>query len=93
MAKTYQAVGNETNAETFFNNAANADPTGYYSERARDILVGIEAFEPPVMFDLGFDLEAEREDAEIWVRSVFNIPEGIDLSQPGLLRPPFPHLV
>jgi len=85
MAKTFQALGSDDNADVFFNNAVNADPTGYYSERARDKLLGLDEFEPPVMFDLAFDLDAERENAETWMRSVFAIPEAIDLSIPGLL--------
>lgn len=85
MAKSYQALGDETNAETFFEITANEDPTGYYSERARDLLVGLAPFEPPVMFDLGFDLDAERAAAEAWMRSIFSIPDAIDLAGPGLL--------
>jgi soluble lytic murein transglycosylase len=37
------------------------------------------------MYDLAFDIEAERAAAEIWMRSTFSIPEAIDLSGPGLL--------
>jgi len=85
MAKSHQALGNDSSAETYLNNAANEDPTGYYSERARDLLVGVALFEPPVMFDLAFDIEAERAEAEIWMHSSFSIPDAIDLSEPGLL--------
>jgi soluble lytic murein transglycosylase len=85
MAKSYQALGDQPNAETFWGIAANLDPTGYYSERARDILVGLEPFKPPTMFDLAFDIEAEKSVAESWMREVFAIPEGIDLSSPGPL--------
>jgi soluble lytic murein transglycosylase len=85
MAKSYQALGDDISAETFLNYTANEDPTGYYSERARDLLVGVAPFEPPVMFDLAFDIEAEREEAEIWMRTNFSIPDAINLSEPGLL--------
>ena len=85
LAKAYSAVGDDASEESFLNFAANADPTGYYSDRARDFLVGMDAFEPPVMLDLAFEMGAEREFAENWVRSVFVIPEAIDLSNPGPL--------
>jgi soluble lytic murein transglycosylase len=86
MAKSYQALGDQPNAEAFWGIAANQDPTGYYSERARDILVGREPFEPPTMFDLAFNIEADRSEAESWMREVFAIPGGIDLSGPGPLE-------
>ncbi|MCJ7701654.1 MAG: tetratricopeptide repeat protein, partial [Anaerolineales bacterium] len=85
IAKTYQKMGNESGAQTFYGNAANEDPTGYYSERARDLLVGRAPFEPPVMFDLAFDAAVEKKDTETWMRSVFAIPNEIDLSGPGPL--------
>jgi soluble lytic murein transglycosylase len=85
MAKSYRALGNDSGAETFLGNAANEDPTGYYSERARDMLIGREPFGPPVMFDLAFDVDVEKQATEEWLRSIFNLPEGIDLSGPGPL--------
>jgi len=85
MAKSFYALGSDDNADLFFNNAANADPTGYYSERARDQLMGLVEFQPPVMFDLAFDLSTERENAETWMHSVFAIPEAINLSHLGEL--------
>jgi len=85
MAKSYQGLGNASNAEIFFSNAANEDPTGYYSERARDILEGRDAFEPPVMYDLAYDGKAERATAEAWLRMTFVVPEGVDISSPGSL--------
>ncbi len=85
IANTNQKIGNEASVQTFLINAANEDPTGYYSERARDLLVGREPFEPPVMFDLAYDVNAEKQEAEAWMRSVFEIPNDIILSEPGPL--------
>ena len=83
IAKTYQITGNDSGAKTFWSNAANEDPTGYYSELARDLLIGRDPFEPPVMFDLGVDNIVERESAEAWMRTNFGIPEGVDLLSLG----------
>lgn len=89
MAKSYQRLGDTNNAEIFFSNAANEDPTGYYSERTRDILEGRDVFDPPIMYDLAYDDDAERTTAEAWLRMTFVIPEGMDLSGPGpLLKDP-----
>jgi len=85
IGKTYQAMGEENSANSAFNRAVSEDPTGYYSERARDILLGREPFTPPLVYDLGFDPKSERAEAEYWMREVFAIPEGVDLSSPGPL--------
>lgn len=85
LAKTYQALGNSSNAEIFFENAASEDPTGYYSERAGDILKERPPFDSPVMYDLVFDEEAEKQAAENWMRATFAVPSDINLSDPGSL--------
>lgn len=85
IAKSHQALGDKTAAQASWQQAANTDPTGYYSERARDLLLEREPFTPPLMYDLIFDAEAERAEAEAWMRHVFAIPEGLDLSGPGPL--------
>ncbi len=85
QGKTLRALGDENGAQAAWQQAANQDPTGYYSERARDLLVGRPPFDPPLMFDLGFDLAAERAEAEAWVRVNFSVPETVDLSTPGTL--------
>ena len=85
IAKTYQALGNDTEAELFFGNAADQDPTGYYSERAQDLLAHLDPFTEPIMYDLGFDLESEAIAAESWLQTNFLIPEGNDPSTLGEL--------
>jgi soluble lytic murein transglycosylase len=85
MAKCSQVLGNDASSQTFLINAANEDPTGYYSERARDLLTGREPFESPVMYDLAFDAHAEKQMAEAWMRTVFGIPDTVVLSVPGPL--------
>ncbi len=85
IGKSSQAMGEEGAARTVWEQAAAIDPTGYYSERARDILSGIEPFTPPLEYDLSFDLATERRDAEEWIRTIFGLPEETDLSNPGPL--------
>ena len=85
IGKTYAAMREATAAEISWREAANLDPTGYYSERAREMLVGREPFTPPLMYDLGTDPQRERAEAEAWMRQEFAIPEGLDISTPGPL--------
>ncbi len=84
-AKAQTALGSPGEAESLFTRAASADPTGYYSERASDILLGEKPFAEPPAYDLAIDWEAERRLAEGWLRVNFSLPEELDLSTPGPL--------
>jgi soluble lytic murein transglycosylase len=84
-AKTQTALGNPAEAGPLFDQAAAADPTGYYSERARDVILGLQPFAEPVAYDLAVDWEAERQLAEGWIRINFSLPDDVDLSGPGAL--------
>ncbi len=85
VAKTYSALGNADTARSMWEQTVVMDPTGYYSERARDLLAGRAPFLAPPSFDIGIDRAAERAEAETWLRTLFNIPSVIDLSGPGSL--------
>ncbi len=82
-AKSALAKDDPESARTTFQTAASIDPTGYYSERARDYLHDRGLFEPPIGYDLGYDLNAERDKAAEWVKTTFNLPPETDLSGPG----------
>ncbi len=83
--KSLSASGDTAGAQSTFEQASVIDPTGYYSERARDILIGRAPFTPPQVFDLSFDKVAERTQAETWMRTTFPIPADTDLSSLGPL--------
>lgn len=83
--KSQAALGDDVAARTAWEQSALADPTGYYSERAKDLLSGREPFTLPIDYDLVFDLDAERREAEAWMRTVFSISEETNLSHPGEL--------
>ncbi|MBN2550518.1 MAG: tetratricopeptide repeat protein [Anaerolineales bacterium] len=85
VGKCHYAKGNITEAGITWDNTASIDPTGYYSERARDILHGRPPFTPPDSYDLGFDLQAERFQAEEWVRTKFSLPADYDFTGLGTL--------
>ena len=83
VGKTYQVEGNASQADQAWNQAVGLDPTGYYSGRAAELLVGREPFQVLNPLDLGYDLNAERGEAETWLRSTFKIAPETDLAGLG----------
>ena len=65
--------------------AESSDPSGYYSERARELIIGRAPFEPPTSYNIDIDLESERQDAASWVRLTFDLPPETDLDGLGPL--------
>lgn len=93
IGKAQNAAGNLESARASWSEAAGVDPTGYYSERARDLLDGRPPFTPPQDYDLVVDWASRQAQAEDWLRSTFNVDPQVDLSglgplagQQGLLR-------
>jgi soluble lytic murein transglycosylase len=85
IGKTYQQEGNPEEARLSWERASEADPTGYYSERAKTLLSGTKPFAPVVFYDLDFNEQSERYSAEIWMRSIFNLSSDFDLNGLGTL--------
>ena len=85
IGKSQEAQGDISAALDSWKLAQTADPFGYYSIRAEDLLIGQEAFTPPVSYDLDPDLTPYRPEAEEWVRTTFGLPADTNLESPGLL--------
>ena len=85
IGKSQASSGNGAGAQTTWQQAASIDPTGYYSERARDMLNNRSPFTPPQMVDLGIDHQSELRQAELWMQTTFNYPSNTDFSVPGTL--------
>lgn len=85
IGKTQQAKGDTTAAQSSWEQAAQQDPTGYYSERAREVLNGLSPLNAAPQYDLNYDLKEERYLAELWLRNHFNLAPEIDLSGLGNL--------
>lgn len=85
IGKTQQATGNTAAARTAWEQAAQRDPTGYYSERAKELLQGREPFVVQRPVNLDYDLEQERELAEQWLRQTFSLPPETNLNGLGEL--------
>ncbi|MBI4927811.1 MAG: tetratricopeptide repeat protein, partial [Anaerolineae bacterium] len=80
IGKTHAAEGNLDLAQASWQQAVQRDPTGYYSERAAELLIGREPFTMLHPLDLGYDLNTERPDAEVWLRQRFSIPPETNLN-------------
>lgn len=85
IGKALKAKNDPTAAERAWMQAYQADPTEYYGERARQLIAGEPILNPPTPYDLGYDLAAERPEAEAWMRTTFNLPANTDFSGPGEL--------
>lgn len=83
VGKAQLAQGQAEKASQSWQQAAALDPTGYYSERAGELLEGAQVFRVPQYYDLAYDLDLERSEAEQWLRSTFNLAPETDLSGLG----------
>jgi soluble lytic murein transglycosylase len=85
LGKTHQKLGNAADSQNAWQQGQIADPGGYYSQRATDLLMGVPPFAPPAATKLNLDLPAERKAADSWVRLTFKLPANADLSGLGAL--------
>ena len=85
IGKCQQALGDPSAARDTWLQAASLDPTGYYSERAKELIDGLPPFSISTPLDLTMDLEGERPSAEAWLRATFAIPADANLESPGEL--------
>ncbi len=85
IGKCQEALGDHEAARATWEQTASVDPTGYYSERALDILRQRAPFTPPQAYDLSSDMAGERAKAEEWLRTTFDLSTDTDLSGLGPL--------
>jgi len=81
--KSLSAQGDNTASRATWQQAASIDPTGYYSERSRDLLNGLPPFNPPGMVDFSIERASELSQAQQWLLTTFNYSTGTDFSVPG----------
>ena len=85
IGKAYQKLGENEAALNAWREAQSIDAGGYYSERARDLLIERAPFAPAVSTNLSSNLSNERTDADAWIRLTFNLTADVDLSGLGPL--------
>jgi soluble lytic murein transglycosylase len=79
LEKQYQ----HDEALTYYQQAASADPTGYYSIRAQEILNSQPPFPSETNINIGVNWAREEKFADDWMREKFNIANDIDLNSAG----------
>lgn len=79
IGKTQMAQNKREEAIASWEQAAQRDPTDYYSLRARELLDGKSPFYASEFYDLDYDLIEERKLAEGWMRNTFTIPQDVSL--------------
>lgn len=75
IGKSYEKLGDNEKSALAWQDAAKQDPTGYYSERAKEILSGSDLLSPFNQVNLQANLEQERLIAEVWMRNTFSLPQ------------------
>lgn len=85
IGKAQQKLGSENSAIDAWREGQNLDPGGYYSERARDLLLNRIPFDPGTSLILAVNPAKERTDAESWMRLTFNLGTDVDLNGLGPL--------
>ncbi len=90
IGKTLALAGDQAGARQAWETARTADPTGYYSVRAADLLVGLQPFQSTGVYQFSDDSETERAHAEAWLRTRFLItgPEPLHALTPDLASDP-----
>ncbi|MEJ5201973.1 MAG: tetratricopeptide repeat protein, partial [Anaerolineales bacterium] len=85
IGKTQQAKGDAAAAQSSWEQAVQRDPTGYYSERAREVLNSLPPLTAAPQYELNYDLKQERYLAELWLRNHFSLAPETDLAGLGPL--------
>ena len=86
IGKSQEKLGNTAAMQDAWQQAQSADPTGYYSERARELLEGGAPFLPPDIYTPEVDFASERAEAASWLRITFDLPTDTDLEHLGNLE-------
>lgn len=84
VAKCHMREDNP-DAQKYFQQSAEADPGGYYSIRAGQILNGQDPFPSQTRTDISIDLAKEKKPADKWMRKTFELDNSIDLDTPAEL--------
>jgi soluble lytic murein transglycosylase len=80
IGKSLDMQNKHDEAVAAYQQAVSADPTGYYSIRAQQIIDGQPPFPAGATPNLSINWQKEEEDADDWMRERFNIASDVDLN-------------
>ncbi len=75
IGKSYEKLGENEKAISSWRECSLQDPTGYYSERAKEKLINAPLFTPSLEVNKKINMEQDRLIAEVWMRKTFNLPQ------------------
>ncbi|TAK14234.1 MAG: tetratricopeptide repeat protein [Anaerolineae bacterium] len=78
--KALDALGDHDGAQSMWSQARTLDPTGYYSERAAQLMRGDAPFTQIPLPTLTIDPASERQEAETWMIATFGLPQDTDFA-------------
>jgi soluble lytic murein transglycosylase len=85
LAKTYQTLGQSSEAESNLQNAYTTSPFTYFGIRAQQVLNNQIPFTSDPNFNPTINLVTERQQAALWLQNTFDIAGTVDLSAATLL--------
>lgn len=80
IARCLEAENDRDEATTYYQQAASADPTGFYGIRAKEKLAGEKPFSRQFNNDFAIDYAKEKLEAEKWLRTTFSLEQSVDLN-------------
>ncbi len=80
IGKCLEKQGKAAEAQDYYKQASDADPTGYYGIRAAELFNGLSPFPRTPNVDLSVDLETDRKIADQWMITTFKLEPSTDLS-------------
>lgn len=86
VGKSHAMLGQKDKAQEAWKLGQSQDPAGYYSLRARDMLLNRQPFQAAPSYKFDHDLAAERKKATEWMMVRFGLPEETNLNDLGKLK-------
>ncbi len=86
VGKCLEAIGQRDESLGYYQQAAAADPTGYYSIRASEKINGVNPFPPSTNADLSIDLALDKVTADEWMITTFKLDPATNLSDSAALN-------
>ena len=80
LGKTYQTLGQTSEAQSNWQSAYTSSPFTYFGIRAQQVLNNQTPFTNDPNFNPVIDLAAERQQAALWLQNTFDIADTVDLS-------------
>lgn len=86
LGKSYDKMGNRSEAIAIWERTLAIDPIGYYGLRSNELINGQQPFTRREILNDHYDLSVERKDAAAWLQITLNIPSSVELLSLGQIQ-------